>query len=410
MALDPALIAAIAAAIAPKTKSGSNINQSDVDPFQQLIISQMMGQPSMKPVDEEMIRRAEAPQWTAISNYADYTEDDLEPMIQQWIMSGLPLAQVVKNIKAELEAQGNATKDNKKAANDLADTLYKEFVNSNNKIQEAKTKSLENSPYTKMGISDPSDYRTISQEDAVGLYPDMFAKMSVSGRYSPMAKPLNPKNRDLLEGETRQGFFNQQQTPLQKLVGTPLSLVNPYVFAGAAIIDTIERLRNKGKVFKDGKEVKAGEYEPATLADKQWLAIQRSAQNLNPIPEQTPIPFKNDSNKGVMPYSEGDTTMEVDRYNKATKDLVTRINARRAATPTNLDNEGTRAQNAFRESQKMADMAGLARVMARDQNAYSKNSAEKKSSDDLLKRLVLTKVMDNPKLFMNPEVQKILGA
>ena len=111
-----------------------------------------------------------------------------------------------------------------------------------------------------------------------------------------------------------------------------------------------------------------------------------------------------------MPYSEGDTTMEVDRYNKATKDLVTRINARRAATPTNLDNEGTRVQNAFRESQKMADMAGLARVMARDQNAYSKDNAAKKSSDDLLKRLVLTKVMDNPKLFMNPEVQKILGA
>ena len=58
----------------------------------------------------------------------------------------------------------------------------------------------------------------------------------------------------------------------------------------------------------------------------------------------------------------------------------------------------------------MADMAGLARVMTRDQNAYSKDNAAKKSSDDLLKRLVLTKVMDNPKLFMNAEVQKILGA
>ena len=34
---------------------------------------------------------------------------------------------------------------------------------------------------------------------------------------------------------------------------------------------------------------------------------------------------------------------------------------------------------------------------------------ELKSSNDLLKRIVLTKVLDNPKLFANPEVQKILG-
>lgn len=404
MALDPALIAAFAAAIAPKTKSGSNITQSDVDPFQQLIISQMMGQPSMKPVDEEMIRRAEAPQWTAISSYADYTEDDIEPMIQQWILSGLPLAQVVKNIKVELEAQGNATKDNKKAANDLADTLYKEFVNSNNKIQEAKTKSFENSPYTKMGVSDPSDYQNISEQDAVGLYPDMFAKMSFDSKYSPMAKPLNPKNRELLEGETRQGFFKQKSTSgFDKFmdVALPASVVGgPLVFGGAMLIDMLNHARNKGKVFKDGKEVKAGEYEPATLADKQWLAIQRSAQGLNPIAEKPGIPKTGDPSWDAR----------VDRQNKTSSELLRLRNERRAATPVSLDNEGTRAQNTFRESQKMADMAGLARVMTRDQNAYSKDNAAKKSSDDLLKRLVLTKVMDNPKLFMNPEVQKILGA
>lgn len=402
MAVDQALIAALAAAMAPKTTSGSNISQSDIDPFQQLIISQMMGQPSMKPVDEEMIRRAEAPQWTAISNY-EYGENDIEPKIQEWILSGLPLAQVIKNIKTELEAQGKANKENKKVANELAETLYKEYINANNKIQEAKTKSFEDSPYTKMGISDPSNYQSISEQDAVGLYPEMFAKMSLSDRYSPIAKPPNPRNRELLEGETRQGFFHQKPTSnFDKFmkVGLPASVVGgPWVFGGMMLLDMLNHARNKGKVFKDGKEVQAGEYEPKTLADRQWLAIQRSAQNLNPLPKQP-----------LMAYGHPSRDAEVDRYNAATQDLAKRVNEHRAATPTNLNNEGTIAQNKFREAQKAADMAGLARIMARDQNAYSKDNAGQKSLDEMMKKLILTKVMDNPKLFLNPEVQKILGA
>jgi hypothetical protein len=291
-------------ALAPQTKSGSNITQSDIDPFQQLILSQLMGSPSQKPVDEDMIRRMEAPQWTAISNYGEYTEEDLEPKIQQFIMAGLPLSQVEKSIKEELKKTGKASKDNLKSANALAKELYSEFVNANNKIQEAKTKSFESSPYTKMGISDPSNYPTASVEDTVGLYPEMFAKLASQDRYRAFAKPVDPKT---------------------------------------------------------SKEIKGEKYEPRTQGDEQFLALQRSVQKTKP------------------------------------------------GSSIKLDTKGVEAMNKFREAQKASDLASLARTQQRNTNTQLRQSAEQKSSNDLLKRIVLTKVLDNPKLFANPEVQKILG-
>ena len=302
--MDPQLLALLVGALAPQTKSGSNITQSDIDPFQQLILSQLMGTPSQKPVDEDMIRRMEAPQWTAISNYGEYTEEDLEPKIQQFIMAGLPLSQVEKSIKEELKKTGKASKDNLKSANALAKELYSEFVNANNKIQQAKTKSFESSPYTKMGISDPSDYPTASVEDTVGLYPEMFAKLASQNRYRAFAKPVNPET---------------------------------------------------------SKEIKGAKYEPRTQGDEQFLALQRSVQKTKP------------------------------------------------GSSIKLDTEGVKAMNKFREAQKASDLASLARTQQRNTNTQLRQSAEQKSSNDLLKRIVLTKVLDNPKLFANPEVQKILG-
>ena len=302
--MDPQLLALLVGALAPQTKSGSNITQSDIDPFQQLILSQLMGTPSQKPVDEDMIRRMEAPQWTAISNYGEYTEEDLEPKIQQFIMAGLPLSQVEKSIKEELKKTGKASKDNLKSANALAKELYSEFVNANNKIQQAKTKSFESSPYTKMGISDPSDYPTASVEDTVGLYPEMFAKLASQNRYRAFAKPVNPET---------------------------------------------------------SKEIKGAKYEPRTQGDEQFLALQRSVQKTKP------------------------------------------------GSSIKLDTKGVEAMNKFREAQKASDLASLARTQQRNTNTQLRQGAEQKSANDLLKRIVLTKVLDNPKLFANPEVQKILG-
>jgi len=302
--VDPQLLALLVGALAPQTKSGSNITQSDIDPFQQLILSQLMGTPSQKPVDEDMIRRMEAPQWTAISNYGEYTEEDLEPKIQQFIMAGLPLSQVEKSIKEELKKTGKASKDNLKSANALAKELYSEFVNANNKIQESKTKSFESSPYTKMGISDPSNYPTASVEDTVGLYPEMFAKLASQDRYRAFAKPVDPET---------------------------------------------------------SKEIKGAKYEPRTQGDEQFLALQRSVQKTKP------------------------------------------------GSSIKLDTKGVEAMNKFREAQKASDLASLARTQQRNTNTQLRQSAEQKSSNDLLKRIVLTKVLDNPKLFANPEVQKILG-
>ena len=219
-------------------------------------------------------------------------------------MAGLPLSQVEKSIKEELKKTGKASKDNLKSANALAKELYSEFVNANNKIQEAKTKSFESSPYTKMGISDPSDYPTASVEDTVGLYPEMFAKLASQNRYRAFAKPVNPET---------------------------------------------------------SKEIKGAKYEPRTQGDEQFLALQRSVQKTKP------------------------------------------------GSSIKLDTEGVKAMNKFREAQQASDLASLARTQQRNTNTQLRQSAEQKSSNDLLKRIVLTKVLDNPKLFANPEVQKILG-
>ena len=294
----------LVAAMAPRTRSGSNITQSDIDPFQQLILSQFMGVPSQKPVDEDMIRRMEAPQWTAISNYGEYTEEDIEPKIQQFILAGLPLSQVEKSIKEELKKTGKASKDNLKSANDLAKNLYTEFVNANNKIQQAKTKSFESSPYTKMGISDPSDYPTASVEDTVSLYPELFENLASQNRYRTFGKPVD---------------------------------------------------------VETGKQIKSAKYQPRTLGDEQFLALQRSVQKTKP------------------------------------------------GSSVKLDTKGVEAMNKFREAQKAADLASLAQVKQRNVNTQLRQSAEQKSANELMKRIVLTKVIDNPKLFANPEVQKILG-
>lgn len=302
--MDPQLLAMLVAAMAPRTRSGSNITQSDIDPFQQLILSQFMGVPSQKPVDEDMIRRMEAPQWTAISNYGEYTEEDIEPKIQQFILAGLPLSQVEKSIKEELKKTGKASKDNLKSANDLAKNLYTEFVNANNKIQQAKTKSFESSPYTKMGISDPSDYPTASVEDTVSLYPELFENLASQNRYRTFGKPVD---------------------------------------------------------VETGKQIKGAKYQPRTLGDEQFLALQRSVQKTKP------------------------------------------------GSSVKLDTKGVEAMNKFREAQKAADLASLAQVKQRNVNTQLRQSAEQKSANELMKRIVLTKVIDNPKLFANPEVQKILG-
>ena len=302
--MDPQLLALLVGALAPQTKSGSNITQSDIDPFQQLILSQLMGTPSQKPVDEDMIRRMEAPQWTAISNYGEYTEEDIEPKIQQYIMAGLPLSQVNKLIKEELQKKGKASKENLKTTSALSKELYSEFVNANNKIQQAKTKSFESSPYTKLGVSDPSDYPTASVEDTVSLYPELFENLASQNRYRAFAKPVDAAT---------------------------------------------------------SKEIKGAKYEPRTLGDEQFLALQRSVQKTKP------------------------------------------------GSSIKLDTKGVEAMNKFREAQKASDLASLARTQQRNTNTQLRQSAEQKSSNDLLKRIVLTKVLDNPKLFTNPEVQKILG-
>ena len=302
--MDPQLLALLVSALAPQTKSGSNITQSDIDPFQQLLIGQMMGTSSQKSVDEDMIRRMEAPQWTAISNYGEYDEDSIEPKIKEWILAGFPLSQIEKSIKKDLGTRKQASKDNLKSANALAKNLYSEFVNANNKIQDAKTKSFENSPYTKMGISDPSNYPTASTADVQQMFPEMFAVMSNQNRYKSFAKPTNPEN---------------------------------------------------------SKEIKGAKYEPRTLADKQFVALQRSVQKTKP------------------------------------------------GSDIKLDTKGVDVMNKFRESQKTSSLASLANTLQRNTNMDLKQNAEQKSSGDLMKRIILTKVMDNPALFANPEIQKILG-
>jgi len=406
--IDPQMLQMfIANAIGPK-KQG--VTQSDINPIQDIIMSQMLGMPVNKPVNENLIRSINAPQWSAMANYT-YKDTDIEPKIMQLIGQGIPLTEVKKKIKEELALQGLPTDSKNEQVKNLlklSDTLYSEFTNSNSKILEAKQASLTNSPYTKFGVSDPNDYNRIDDAtlaqlggpNAAGSVGQTLGLNQIVDKSKELAKELAP-------GEKRQGLFNQDQTKLQKFLGKP-SIGIP-LFPIALPLDSIIRFANRNKIVgADGKLVKnkSEKWQPKTQAERQWVEMLRSAQN-----EKLPVQYQKSSLENPVYQNPGKIPIPgLDKTSKQTKSKIPNVNELSSADIVDLNTNSTLALNKMNAA-KSATIAQMVAENRRQQiDANSANTASNKSNQDIIKKLVLMKVMGNPKLLANPAIQQVLGS
>lgn len=402
--IDPQMLQMfIANAIGPK-KQG--ITQSDISPIQDIIMSQMLGMPVNKPVNEDLIRSVNAPQWSAMANYA-YTDTDIEPKIMQLIGQGIPLTEVKKKIKEELALQGLPTDSKNEQVKNLlklSDTLYSEFTNSNSKILEAKQASLTNSPYTKFGVSDPNDYNRIDDATLATLGgPDAAGSIAqILG-----LNQIVDKSKELAPEEKRQGWFDQDQTKLQKFLGKPG--IGIPLFPIALPLDSIIRFANRNKIVgADGKLVKnkSGKWQPKTQAERQWVEMLRSAQN-----EKLPVQYQKSSLENPVYQNPGKIPIPgLDKTSKQTKLKIPNVNELSSADIVDLNTDSTLALNKMNAA-KTATIAQMVAENRRQQiDTNSANTASNKSNQDIMKKLVLMKVMGNPKLLTNPAIQQVLGS
>lgn len=402
--IDPQMLQMfIANAIGPR-KQG--VTQSDISPIQDIIMSQMLGMPVNKPVNEDLIRSVNAPQWSAMANYA-YTDTDIEPKIMQLIGQGIPLTEVKKKIKEELALQGLPTDSKNEQVKNLlklSDTLYSEFTNSNSKILEAKQASLTNSPYTKFGVSDPNDYNRIDDATLASLGgPDAAGSIAqILG-----LNQIVDKSKELALGEKRQGWFDQDQTKLQKFVGKPG--IGIPLFPIALPLDSIIRFANRNKIVgADGKLVKnkSEKWQPKTQAERQWVEMLRSAQN-----EKLPVQYQKSSLENPVYQNPGKIPIPgLDKTSKQTKLKIPNVNELSSADIVDLNTDSTLALNKMNAA-KTATIAQMVAENRRQQiDTNSANTASNKSNQDIMKKLVLMKVMGNPKLLANPAIQQVLGS
>ena len=402
--IDPQMLQMfIANAIGPR-KQG--VTQSDISPIQDIIMSQMLGMPVNKPVNEDLIRSVNAPQWSAMANYA-YTDTDIEPKIMQLIGQGIPLTEVKKKIKEELALQGLPTDSKNEQVKNLlklSDTLYSEFTNSNSKILEAKQASLTNSPYTKFGVSDPNDYNRIDDASLAELGgPDATGSIAqILG-----LNQIVDKSKELALGEKRQGWFDQDQTKLQKFLGKPG--IGIPLFPIALPLDSIIRFANRNKIVgADGKLVKnkSEKWQPKTQAERQWVEMLRSAQN-----EKLPVQYQKSSLENPVYQNPGKIPIPgLDKTSKQTKLKIPNVNELSSADIVDLNTDSTLALNKMNAA-KTATIAQMVAENRRQQiDTNSANTASNKSNQDIMKKLVLMKVMGNPKLLANPAIQQVLGS
>lgn len=338
--IDPQMLQMIIAnAIGPQ-KQG--VTQNDINPIQDIIMSQMLGMPVNKPVNEDLIRSVNAPQWSAMANYT-YKDTDIEPKIMQLIGQGIPLTEVKKKIKEELALQGLPTDSKNEQVKNLlklSDTLYSEFTNSNSKILEAKQSSLTNSPYTKFGVSDPSDYNKIDNATLAELGgPDAAGSVAQTLGLNQIVKPAITKPVKPAKTMDDVGFMALART------------LNPVPLLKKIPIDS--RLQ-----YKDpNRKTKTAQPEPRTQQEAQLFDL-----------------VKESSQKDFM-----------------TIPLVTKFNEMNAAKSANI-----------------AQMVAENRRQQIDANSAS--TASNKSNQDIMKKLILMKVMGNPKLLANPAIQQALGS
>ena len=392
--IDPQMLQMlIANAIGPR-KQG--VTQSDISPIQDIIMSQMLGMPVNKPVNEDLIRSVNAPQWSAMANYA-YTDTDIEPKIMQLIGQGIPLTEVKKKIKEELALQGLPTDSKNEQVKNLlklSDTLYSEFTNSNSKILEAKQASLTNSPYTKFGVSDPNDYNRIDDATLATLGgPDAAGSVAQTLGLNQIAAPTAPID-SIYEGFKKKPNMTRQEQEIAMLLKLPPSKLRDNKLkaeiAWKAKIDAKD-IQDKNKPTRQEQEIAMLLKMPQSKlrddklkAAKQWKAnIDTKEAKNKPAIEYKPRTQQEAQLFGLVNESNQDDLMS-----NPTIMAFNKMNANKSANIAQMVAENRRQQI----------------------DANSANTASNKSNQDIMKKLVLMKVMGNPKLLANPAIQQVLGS
>jgi len=391
--IDPQMLQMfIANAIGPK-KQG--VTQSDINPIQDIIMSQMLGMPVNKPVNEDLIRSVNAPQWSAMANYA-YTNTDIEPKIMQLIGQGIPLTEVKKKIKEELALQGLPTDSKNEQVKNLlklSDTLYSEFTNSNSKILEAKQASLANSPYTKFGVSDPNDYNRIDDATLAQLGgPDAAGSVGQTLGLNQIAPPTAPID------SIYEGFKNKPKMTLQEQKIAMLLKMPPSKWR-----DDNLREQRRWKAAIDAENAKPPKPTLQEQKIAMLLKMPQSKLRDNKLKEQRDmvarIAVKKEKNKPAIEYKPR-TQQEAQLFG-----LVNESNQNDL-----MSNPTIMAFNKM-NADKSANIAQMVAENRRQQiDANSANTASNKSNQDIMKKLVLMKVMGNPKLLANPAIQQVLGS
>jgi hypothetical protein len=392
--IDPQMLQMfIANAIGPK-KQG--VTQSDISPIQDIIMSQMLGMPVNKPVNEDLIRSVNAPQWSAMANYA-YTDTDIEPKIMQLIEQGIPLTEVKKKIKEELALQGLPTDSKNEQVKNLlklSDTLYGEFTNSNSKILEAKQASLTNSPYTKFGVSDPNDYNKIDDASLAALGgPDAAGSVAQTLGLNQIAPPTAPID-SIYEGfKKKPPKPTWQEQEIAMLLKLPQSKSRDdqlkAVMAWKARIDA--KAAKPPKPTRQEQEIamllklpQSKSRDDKLKAERQWKANIDAKEARN----KPALEYKPRTQQEAQLFGLVNESNQNDLMSNPTIMAFNKMNANKSANIAQMVAENRRQQI----------------------DTNSANTASNKSNQDIMKKLVLMKVMGNPKLLANPAIQQVLGS
>ena len=342
------------------TKTGK-LNQSDLGPIYDLIMEQMMGGSVKTPFDTSSVMAEYAPNIMSIQNYQSqglFDENSVEPKIVELVQQGIPLSQVQKQIKEFIKAAGGKTdskSDEYKDVVKLTEEVFKEFNTANFRIQEGLTKQRDNNVYTKAGIRSPDDYSQVTSND-VAQNEDVLKKLATM---QESRQPLTNLNRYSLD-EVAEKTVNPGGVK-GLLGGTLANIFDPKalkMFASNFGIGNRKNIIAEERADRDVRKEAAKQkltdmnYKPRTLAENQWA---------------------------------------------------------NAIGTSNFDNQATQKLNQTRANSAQAVGDIMLRDLANATNESSARDAQNSSNQDLVKKIVLMKVMSDPSLLSNPKIQSFLS-
>ena len=215
----------IGAILAIMQGMGSNktgrVQQGELNPIYELLLSRMMGGQFALPVDDDAMLREHAPNVYAIASSESLTPDSIEQKILSWVREGKTPREVDVLVSEELGSTGqdNDPKSaNVKSLTNLTDTLFKELNITNSKIADAQKTRAANDPYTKQGIRSPDNYQRTEVADLQASIAPYLAKLQQ--QYAPYQDSTNIPEIPKVDNSKR-NLAQDKQAWLSLLGGIP---------------------------------------------------------------------------------------------------------------------------------------------------------------------------------------------